>query len=143
MFIEKAIKSDTEFLTKGNIMDYSLLLGVDEAKKELTVGIVGKRFYYNLLFFCGSTARWGYLKSFFPLYWTIVTDTRYYVKKKDFIGAYTWYKKVESRSKSTLNPNKEVTVVPPDQYKWRFYRIIDDYFVAVSGKEKKGYIIRY
>ncbi|KAI9262234.1 hypothetical protein BDA99DRAFT_510606 [Phascolomyces articulosus] len=94
-FIEKAIKSDTEFLTKGNIMDYSLLLGVDEAKKELTVGIV------------------------------------------DFIGAYTWYKKVESRSKSTLNPNKEVTVIPPDQYKWRFYRIINDYFVAVSGKFDK------
>ena len=51
LFIGKAIKSDTEFLTKGNIMDYSLLLGVDEAKKELTVGIVGKLYYYNLLFF--------------------------------------------------------------------------------------------
>ncbi|KAG2220259.1 hypothetical protein INT45_009874 [Circinella minor] len=50
-FIEKAIKSDTEFLTKGNIMDYSLLLGVDEAKKELTVGIVGKAYYYHLFVF--------------------------------------------------------------------------------------------
>ena len=140
MFIEKAIKSDTEFLTKGNIMDYSLLLGVDEAKKELTVGIVGKLYYYNLLFFLFVVVQPDGIIWRFPflLYWTIVTDTRYYVQKKDFIGAYTWYKKVESRSKSTLNPNKEVTVVPPDQYKWRFYRIIDDYFVAVSGKEKKG-----
>ena len=57
-FIEKAIKSDTEFLTKGNIMDYSLLLGVDETKKELTVGIVGKAYYYHLfVFVCGSTTR--------------------------------------------------------------------------------------
>ncbi|KAI8145663.1 hypothetical protein BJV82DRAFT_601784 [Fennellomyces sp. T-0311] len=95
--IAKAIKSDTGFLTHGNIMDYSLLLGVDTAKKELTVGIV------------------------------------------DFIGAYTWYKKVESRSKSTLNPHREVTVLPPDQYKWRFNRIVNDYFVAVSGKTKRRF----
>ncbi|CAO3584071.1 unnamed protein product [Absidia cylindrospora] len=41
-WIEAAIQRDTEFLAKGNIMDYSLLVGVDKDKKELTVGIVGK-----------------------------------------------------------------------------------------------------
>lgn len=40
--IEAAIKNDTEFLARCNIMDYSLLTGVDDNKKELTVGIVGK-----------------------------------------------------------------------------------------------------
>lgn len=40
--IEKCIRTDSEFLSKGNIMDYSLLVGVDENKRELTVGIVGK-----------------------------------------------------------------------------------------------------
>ncbi|KAI7879637.1 hypothetical protein K492DRAFT_81675 [Lichtheimia hyalospora FSU 10163] len=90
--LKKAIMNDTEFLASRNIMDYSLLLGIDEAKKELTVGIV------------------------------------------DFIGAYTWYKKMENKSKSTLHPYKEVTVVPPREYRWRFCRIVDDYFVTVPGK---------
>lgn len=40
--VEKCIRADADFLSKGNIMDYSLLVGVDDDKKELTVGIVGK-----------------------------------------------------------------------------------------------------
>ncbi|KAI8646176.1 hypothetical protein BD408DRAFT_381112 [Parasitella parasitica] len=90
--IELAIINDTEFLYKCNIMDYSLLVGIDDNNCEMTVGIV------------------------------------------DFIGAYTWYKKLESKSKSTLQPRKEVTVVPPDQYRIRFCREVCDYFVAIPGK---------
>ncbi|KAK4522106.1 uncharacterized protein ATC70_004645 [Mucor velutinosus] len=90
--MELAIISDTDFLSRCNIMDYSLLVGIDQSNSEMTVGIV------------------------------------------DFIGAYTWYKKLESKSKSTLQPRKEVTVVPPDQYKHRFCREVCDYFVAVPGK---------
>ncbi|OAD08562.1 hypothetical protein MUCCIDRAFT_158764 [Mucor lusitanicus CBS 277.49] len=78
--MELAILNDTDFLSRCNIMDYSLLVGIDQNNAEMTVGIV------------------------------------------DFIGAYTWYKKLESKSKSTLQPRKEVTVVPPDQYRHRFCR---------------------
>lgn len=42
-WVDSAIRRDTEFLASSNIMDYSLLVGIDEAKKELSVGIVGKR----------------------------------------------------------------------------------------------------
>ncbi|KAG1106736.1 hypothetical protein G6F42_016630 [Rhizopus arrhizus] len=90
--MELAIINDTDFLSRCNIMDYSLLVGIDQNNSEMTVGIV------------------------------------------DFIGAYTWYKKLESKSKSTLQPRKEVTVVPPDQYKHRFCREVCDYFIAVPGK---------
>jgi len=38
--LREAIKSDAEFLAKSNIMDYSLLLGVDEEKKEIACGLV-------------------------------------------------------------------------------------------------------
>ncbi|RXW18269.1 hypothetical protein EST38_g7586 [Candolleomyces aberdarensis] len=38
--LQDAIRSDAEFLAKSNIMDYSLLLGVDETKKEISCGLV-------------------------------------------------------------------------------------------------------
>ncbi|KAF5320160.1 hypothetical protein D9611_010357 [Ephemerocybe angulata] len=38
--IQEAIRNDAEFLAKSNIMDYSLLLGVDETKKEIACGLV-------------------------------------------------------------------------------------------------------
>lgn len=39
--IREAILNDAQFLADANIMDYSLLVGVDDEKKELIAGIVG------------------------------------------------------------------------------------------------------
>ena len=36
-----AIAKDTEFLAGRLVMDYSLLVGVDDVTKELVVGIIG------------------------------------------------------------------------------------------------------
>ncbi|KAF8151494.1 hypothetical protein B0H34DRAFT_131326 [Crassisporium funariophilum] len=38
--LHDALKSDAEFLARSNIMDYSLLLGVDEEKKQIACGLV-------------------------------------------------------------------------------------------------------
>ncbi|RDB21822.1 hypothetical protein Hypma_010794 [Hypsizygus marmoreus] len=38
--LRTAIRSDSEFLAKSNIMDYSLLVGVDEERKEIACGLV-------------------------------------------------------------------------------------------------------
>jgi len=38
--LSKAIYNDTEFLSTNMVMDYSLLVGIDEAKSELVVGII-------------------------------------------------------------------------------------------------------
>ncbi|RUS13321.1 hypothetical protein BC937DRAFT_95501, partial [Endogone sp. FLAS-F59071] len=38
--IRESIHNDTQFLADANIMDYSLLVGVDDERKELIVGIV-------------------------------------------------------------------------------------------------------
>ncbi|KAI9260716.1 hypothetical protein BDA99DRAFT_90341 [Phascolomyces articulosus] len=92
LIIDTALRNDAEFIEKCNIMDYSLLVGIDEQNREIIVGIV------------------------------------------DFIGAYTWYKKIESKSKSTLKPQKQVTVLPPQQYRARFCREISTYFVPIPGK---------
>ena len=40
--IRESIRNDTRFLAESNVMDYSLLVGVDDQNKELVVGIVGK-----------------------------------------------------------------------------------------------------
>ncbi|KAF8196935.1 hypothetical protein BJ912DRAFT_954157 [Pholiota molesta] len=40
VILRDAIKNDAEFLARSNIMDYSLLLGVDEQKKEIACGLV-------------------------------------------------------------------------------------------------------
>ncbi|KAK7007378.1 hypothetical protein R3P38DRAFT_3325358 [Favolaschia claudopus] len=38
--LHEAIKSDADFLAKSNIMDYSLLLGVDQERKQIACGLV-------------------------------------------------------------------------------------------------------
>ncbi|KAG0071619.1 hypothetical protein BGZ89_010021 [Linnemannia elongata] len=95
--IRESLLNDTEFLAGANIMDYSLLVGVDDERKELVVGIV------------------------------------------DFIGAYTWYKRIESKGKTTLRGAKDnVTVLPPQQYKTRFREAMERYFLAVPDKWSKA-----
>lgn len=37
------LHNDTLFLSRLDVMDYSLLVGVDEERRELIVGIVGKK----------------------------------------------------------------------------------------------------
>ena len=41
--LSKAIYNDTEFLSTNMVMDYSLLVGIDEAKGELVVAIIGRK----------------------------------------------------------------------------------------------------
>lgn len=38
--LREALRNDAEFLARCNIMDYSLLLGVDEEKKQIACGLV-------------------------------------------------------------------------------------------------------
>ncbi|TFK90728.1 hypothetical protein K466DRAFT_516707 [Polyporus arcularius HHB13444] len=38
--LQEAIRADCEFLAKSNIMDYSLLLGIDEENKQMVCGLV-------------------------------------------------------------------------------------------------------
>ena len=36
-----AIENDTQFLAAQTVMDYSLLVGLDEDRRELVIGIIG------------------------------------------------------------------------------------------------------
>ncbi|WVQ97361.1 hypothetical protein IAU59_004473 [Kwoniella sp. CBS 9459] len=93
--LSEAISLDTRFLSSQSIMDYSLLLGLDEAKRELVVGLV------------------------------------------DAIGSYNLFKTIESRGKMAINRGKDVTIIPPDQYRERFENALKHYFIACPDKWSK------
>ncbi|KAK4684262.1 hypothetical protein P7C73_g5929, partial [Tremellales sp. Uapishka_1] len=46
--LHEAVANDTKFLSNQSVMDYSLLLGLDEDKKEMVVGLVDAIGSYNL-----------------------------------------------------------------------------------------------
>lgn len=44
--LSRAIHNDTEFLAQQMVMDYSLLVGIDEARSELVTGIIGELLFH-------------------------------------------------------------------------------------------------
>ena len=42
--LQQAIVRDTDFLARVNVMDYSLMLGIDSKTNQITVGIIGNFF---------------------------------------------------------------------------------------------------
>lgn len=53
--LRESLHNDTLFLSRMDVMDYSLLVGIDEEKQELVVGIVGKYLY----------TKWSHKRLFF------------------------------------------------------------------------------
>ena len=47
--LTQAITNDTHFLSANLVMDYSLLVGVDETRKELIIGIIGELLFIMYL----------------------------------------------------------------------------------------------
>jgi len=47
----KAIQADTEFLSRNNVMDYSMLTGIDENNNDLVLGIIGLC-YFHIIKIC-------------------------------------------------------------------------------------------
>jgi len=95
--LQESLNADVDFLCENNIMDYSLLIGIDESRKDLTCGLV------------------------------------------DTFGTYTLAKTLESKAKQGLNTDKEkeITIVPPSEYRTRFLKAIDKYFLSVPDKWTK------
>ena len=104
--------NDTKFLADINVMDYSLVVGVDSVKNELVVGIVGKCITMSLA-----------LRIFIALL-------------SDYIRTYTWDKKLESWVKESTflagAGKGEPTIVSPKQYRQRFLSAMERYFPLVS-----------
>jgi 1-phosphatidylinositol-3-phosphate 5-kinase len=107
-----ALYNDSKFLSDINVMDYSLVVGVDSTKNELVVGIVGAWSSNGMLY-------------------TIIAEVL-----EDYIRTYTWDKKLESWVKDSAflgGANKgEPTIIGPKQYRQRFLSAMERYFPLVS-----------
>lgn len=51
MVLKEAINRDACFLEKNQVMDYSLLVGLDEKNDVLVLGIIGNSVYLNIVYF--------------------------------------------------------------------------------------------
>jgi hypothetical protein len=55
--LNKALSTDTQFLASQLVMDYSLLVGIDDDNNQLIVGLIGKSLFDRLLFLLTFFAR--------------------------------------------------------------------------------------
>lgn len=119
MLLRNTVHNDTLFLAKSNVMDYSLLVGIDQDRKQLVIGIVG-----NL---------------------SHVTNWCVSMCLLDYIRTYTWDKKLESWVKESGllgGGGKEPTIVTPGQYKKRFRDAMERYFTMVPDAHCRAKSLR-
>ena len=120
-----AVYNDTQFLTDFNVIDYSLLVGLDTSTGDLVVGLVG------MFELCPFSAKTRLSQCLTPgtmrkLFFLIFVD---------YIRTYTWDKKLESWVKETGilgGGGKEPTILSPKQYRSRFKEAMDRYFHVVA-----------
>ena len=109
VILQEAVRADCDFLASSNIMDYSyerlyhLLLQSLTRISRLLLGVNGERKQIH----CGLV---------------------------DTIGSYTFAKTLEYKAKGLSGKDgKDITVVPPHEYKERFVSALDGYFLACPG----------
>ncbi|KAF7331238.1 hypothetical protein MKEN_00000700 [Mycena kentingensis (nom. inval.)] len=105
--LQEAIRSDADFLAKSNIMDYSLLLGVDQERKQISCGLVDTIGSYTF------------------------AKTLEYKAKQGLTGIPVV--NLNLTGGGGAGP-KEVTVIPPTEYQERFVGALERYFLACPDK---------
>ncbi len=95
--LRAAILSDAHFLSSHLIIDYSLLVGRDDATDELVVGIIGEKILSVIL------------KSILDFSYSDCLNSCIF---EDYIRTFTWDKKLEMVVKSTGILGGQGTVIP-------------------------------
>lgn len=107
--LKAAIHNDSLILSKMNVVDYSLLLIIDEkcALESMAdvSGRVGGLSNFNI-----KSIRVGII---------------------DYVRKYTWDKQLEHVGKIIINRLQVPTIVNPVNYKERFKEAIDDFFIGI------------
>ena len=103
--LKAAIHNDSLILSKMNVVDYSLLLIIDENEAiNNEINSLNKNNFYI------KSIRLGII---------------------DYIRKYTWDKQLEHVGKVIINRLQVPTIVNPVNYKERFKEAIDKYFIGI------------
>lgn len=121
LFFQQAVHNDTLFLSVVNVVDYSILVGLDENSHEMVVGIIDYlRQVTNLcpalIVACSSLT----YRSFHLL----------------FSFQYDFIKKMERMGKSVamIAGQAAPTIIQPSQYLKRFTLAMERYFMTIPDK---------
>ncbi|GJN16079.1 hypothetical protein PR202_gb03029 [Eleusine coracana subsp. coracana] len=112
--LERAVWNDTSFLAGIDVMDYSLLVGVDDEKQELVLGIIDFMRQYtwdkHLETWVKSSGILGGPKNASP---TVISPMQYKKRYRKAMSAYfivipeQWMPAISNPSKSSSNNNEE------------------------------------
>lgn len=120
--LRDAISRDAIFLEKNDVMDYSLLVGLNKTGRMLVLGIIGKHGCSCI----HSIQRGEKVK---------LTYLFFVVAILDYIRTYTLDKKLESLVKTNLMGKQGLpTIVSPKLYRQRFTEAMDRYFLVVPDR---------
>lgn len=126
-----SILNDTLFLSMINVLDYSILVGIDEERMELVVGIIDFMvcILSPLFFFNGSLPKkncilliYLFVLRFFPTF----SSKRQYdiLKQMERVG----------KSIPMVVGSEAPTIIQPPLYKARFTNAMERYFFTVPSK---------
>lgn len=107
--LKAAIHNDSLILSKMNVVDYSLLLIIDE-KCSIDNLHDNTAQLYGIPYFNIKSIRVGII---------------------DYVRKYTWDKQLEHVGKIIINRLQVPTIVNPVNYKERFKEAIDDFFIGI------------
>ena len=155
--LKQAIEFDTSFLQACNIIDYSLLVGVDAEKGELVLGVVDYLCEYNFWKRLENTGKVAFKKmmdvvnpksqpspqptqeSFarrlFPLFGSTGPTPRPPTPTKSAVRTISGEGIEElDASERAESDTDSVTIQPPEKYRQRFVKAMDEYFLMVPDK---------
>ena len=131
-----SILNDTLFLSIINVLDYSILVGIDE-KMEL---VVGRYYFTSLLSYlskCSPTHSWSVYSLSNNLETNPISNTHYTIEGIiDFMRQYDILKQMERVGKSLpmVVGSEAPTIIQPPLYKARFTNAMERYFMTVPSK---------
>ncbi|GJN03665.1 hypothetical protein PR202_ga21136 [Eleusine coracana subsp. coracana] len=120
--LERAVWNDTSFLAGIDVMDYSLLVGVDDEKQELVLGIIDFMRQYtwdkHLETWVKSSGILGGPKNASP---TVISPMQYKKRYRKAMSAYfivipeQWMPAISNPTKSSSNNNQENSQNAPQE----------------------------
>lgn len=120
--LRASLWNDTLFLEQNQVMDYSLMVGIDDQKNELVIGLIGKNLFHSHHCVGFRIVRIG-ADMFLP-------------NNVDCVRTYTFDKKIENIIKGSGivgGGRNKPTVISPKEYKRRF-RVAMERYVLEAPK---------